>query len=202
MNTRHLIKGLVVAAALAVAAPAAAQQGTVITTGGERVSGLVRDMDRGGFTVDVGGSERRIMVPQIAVVDFAGGRNLTPDEGDRLRQGRQVVILKNGNALVGAVTGYERTMQGPLASLPKDHAFRIRFNVEGGGERTFLSSEVACLYFREPPGARRTAGPPAAETPGPGPKGDRGRHAAVDVDGDHRESRPDGPVREHGDDSA
>ncbi len=122
-------------------------------------------MDRGGYTVNVDGNERRIMVAQIAVVDFDGGRDLSSDEINRLRQGRQVVILKDGTALVGEVTGYERTMQGALADLPTDHAFRLHFSVEGSGKRTFLSSEVACLYFRDSPGARRTVSPTAAQAP-------------------------------------
>jgi hypothetical protein len=165
MNTRHLFEGLVVAAACAVAIPAAAQQGTVVTTSGERVSGLVRDMDRSGFTVDVNGKERRIMVPQVVVVDFAGGRDLRSDEVTRLRQGRQLVILKDGTVLVGGVASYERTMQGALVDLPKDHAFRVHFNVEGSGERTFLSSEVARLYFRDPSGVPGTAPPAEAQAP-------------------------------------
>ncbi len=165
MKKLHIIEGLVVAAALAFAIPAAAQQGTVITTGGDRISGLVRDMDRNGFTVLADGNERRIMIPQIAVVDFAGGRELSSDELNRVRQGRKVAILKDGTALVGEVTGYERTMQGALADLPKDYAFRLHFNVEGGGERTFLSSEIARLYFAVPPGTQGTAVPPAATQP-------------------------------------
>jgi hypothetical protein len=162
MSTRHVLRALVFATAVAVATPAAAQQGTVVTTGGERVSGLVRDMDRNGFTVNVGGNERRIMAPEIAFVDFGGGRDLKADEVARLRQGRQVVILKNGTTLVGEVASYERTMQGELADLPKEHAFRVHFNVEGSAARTFLSSEVARLYFTEPSAAQGTAGRGAA----------------------------------------
>jgi hypothetical protein len=163
MNKLHIFKGLVVAAALAVAVPTAAQQGTVVTAGGERVSGLVRDMDRNGFSVIVDGSERRIMAPQVVAIDFAGGRDLNSDEVNRLRQGRHVVILKDGTALVGEVTTYERTMQGALADLPKEHAFRVHFKVEGSGERTFLSSEVARLYFRDPSGVQGTAGQAAPQ---------------------------------------
>ena len=175
MNTRSLFQVLVVAAACAVAIPAAAQQGTVVTTSGERVSGLVRDMDRSGFTVDVNGNERRIMVPQIAVVDFAGGRELSSDEVSRLRQGRQVVILKDGTALVGGVASYERTMPGALVDLPKDHAFRIHFNVEGSGERTFLSSGGGMSRIQRPPGGRKLL---AARVPGA--DCDQGRTGDVD----------------------
>ena len=131
---------------------AAAQQGTIVTTGGERVSGHIRDMDRNGYTVLINGSERRVMVPEIASVEFSSSRNPTNDELNRMGDGRQLVILKDGTAIVGSITEYERTMPGRLADLPMDHAFRIRFQGEGG-DRSFLSSEVAKIYFRAPASA-------------------------------------------------
>ena len=152
MKTRHIFRGIAVAAALALAAPALAQQGTVVTTSGERVSGHIRDMDRNGYTVRVGSGERRIMTSDIAMVDFGGGRNPTSDELNRIRQGRQLVLLEDGTALVGSISNYERTMPGALADLPDSHAFRVQFQTEGGGERSFLSSDVARIYFKDPGG--------------------------------------------------
>ena len=126
---------------------ASAQQATITTSGGERISGHVRDMDSNGYTVLIGGAERRIMLPDIAVVEFSSARNPTNDELNRINEGRQLVILKNGTAMTGNVAGYDRTMEGRLADLPMDHAFRIRFQTDGG-ERNFLSSEVAKIYFK------------------------------------------------------
>jgi len=152
MRIRNTFVGLALLSALVVPAPAAAQQGTIVTTGGERVSGHIRDMDKNGYTVLINGSERRIMVPEIASVEFGGSRNPTNDELNRMGDGRQLVILKDGSVLVGNITEYERTMGGRLADLPMDHAFRIRFQGEGG-DRSFLSSEVAKIYFRAPASA-------------------------------------------------
>jgi hypothetical protein len=149
MRIRNIFVGLAMATALAIPSTAAAQQGTIVTTGGERVSGHVRDMDRNGYTVLINGNERRIMVSDIASVEFSGSRNPTNDELNRIQDGRQLVILKDGTALVGNIADYERTAQGRLADLPMDHAFRIRFQGEGG-DRSFLSSEVAKIYFRAP----------------------------------------------------
>jgi hypothetical protein len=157
MRIRNIFVGLAVVSALAVPTTAAAQQGTIITNSGERVSGHIRDMDRNGYTVLIDGNERRIMVSDIASVEFSSARNPTNDELNRIGQGRQLVILKDGSALVGNISDYERTMQGRLADLPMDHAFRIRFQGDGG-DRSFLSSEVARIYFRAPAGATSTTG--------------------------------------------
>ena len=163
MRIRNTFVGFAVVTALAIPAPAAAQQGTIVTTSGERVSGHIRDMDRNGYTVLVSGSERRIMLNDIASVEFSGSRNPTNDELNRIRDGRQLVILKDGTALTGTITEYERTMPGRLADLPMDHAFRIRFQGDGG-DRSFLSSEVAKIYFRSPSTTSTTG-----QTPSPLP---------------------------------
>ncbi len=149
MRIRDTFTGMAFVAALAVPVPAAAQQGTVVTTGGERISGVVRDMDDRGFTVLVDGSERRIMLPEIAAVEYSSARNPNADEMNRLRDGRDLVILKNGSAIVGDVTGYERTMPGKLADLPMTHPFRVNMQTDGG-TRSFLTSEIAKIYFTAP----------------------------------------------------
>jgi hypothetical protein len=150
MRTSSILVGGALAMALTAGTPVAAQQGTVVATSGERISGHIRDMDKNGFTVQIPGTERRIMTADIAMVEFtAGGRAPTADERERLRQGRQLAILKGGTALVGSIVEYERTMGGALAGLPKDHAFRIRFQIENGAERSFLSSDIARLYFKD-----------------------------------------------------
>lgn len=159
MSTHRLL-AMAVAATVAVAAPAYAQQGTITTTSGERISGHIRDMDKNGYTVLVGGGERRVMLPEIAVVEFASARNPTSNELSRINDGRQLVILKDGTALVGTINGYERTMDGKLADLPTSHAFRILFSGEGG-DRNFLSSEVAKIYFRAPSATGTTGQSPS-----------------------------------------
>jgi hypothetical protein len=157
MTRRSRFLAVAVAAIVAIAAPAFAQQGTIITTGGERISGHIRDMDQNGYTVLVNGSERRVMVPEIAAVEFSSARNPNNDEQNRLNEGRQLVILKDGTALVGTISGYERTQGGRLADLPMSHAFRINFNGQSG-DRSFLSSEVAKIYFKPTSSTSGTAG--------------------------------------------
>ncbi|HSC26512.1 MAG TPA: hypothetical protein VLD67_04510 [Vicinamibacterales bacterium] len=160
--------GAALAGAIVLAAATEAQQGTVLVTNGERVVGRVSDMDKNGFTVDVGGQERRIMKPEVVMIDFTGtSRNPTRDELNRIREGREVVVLKNGTILTGEVVDYERTMGGALKDLPASHAFRVRFQPAGGGEeRTFLSSEVARFYFKDPSSLTTGGGGGAPAQPG------------------------------------
>jgi hypothetical protein len=145
---------LATVAACALAVGIQAQEGaTLVLRSGEKVSGQLVDMDGSGFTVQVAGNSRQIRTGDVAVIDFNGSGDLSPDDWNKVGGG-QAVLLRNGQAVTGQLHDIGGT--APL---------RITFKT-GSGERTFSSSEVGRIVLARPSGGSVGTGGGTGATPG------------------------------------
>ncbi len=150
---------LVLLTAAVLALPAAAQaqpQATLILSGGERVRGQLVDMNGSDFTMTVGGSERRISIGEVAVIDFVGGGSGIPaTETSKMQSGRTLIFMRGGDFWYGQL--YDMSERDPL---------RITFRTPDG-ERQVMSSEVGRIFLRKWEGmpSGDTSKPPVVDPP-------------------------------------
>lgn len=141
MLKRPLIVCLLCLSGFLFAMSATAQEGaTLVLKSGERLSGNLIDLNAAGFIMQVNGQSRRIGVNDVAVVEFTGG-DANADVLARLRNGQQVVMLRNGQAI-----------EARLHDVGGTHPLRITVDTSSG-ERDFSSSDVAQIFLATPPGA-------------------------------------------------
>jgi hypothetical protein len=152
--TAFLVAGVLVAAAVAAAAPA-----TFILRSGEKLRGDLVDLNSAGFTIRVGGSEQIIPAGDVAVIDFTGAP-LRPAELDRVRQGQALAVFHSGDVF-----------EGRLVDIGGADPLRMTFRTPGGN-RDVTSSELSRIYLSRwqgmPEGGAATqlpgqAGPPLDE---------------------------------------
>ena len=110
------------------------------------------DMGGSGFTVRVNGQERQIPANDVAVIDFAGGGDLTDADWARVGSG-QAVWLRNG-----------QTVDGQLYDIGGTSPLRVTVKTSGG-EQNINSSEISRIVLARPnSGGVATEG--TANTPG------------------------------------
>lgn len=150
---------LAVAVALAAAPLLAAPQATLILVSGERVRGELVDMGA-QFTMRVGGSDRTIPVPEVAVIDFVGGGSGIPaTETSQIRPGQTLIVMRGG-----------RAWYGKLVDISGDNPLRMMFQNQDGNLEV-SSSEIGRIFFRKWEGMPEPAPAPApAPTPAPSPR--------------------------------
>lgn len=133
----------------------AQESATLVLKSGERVSGDLIDLGGVGFTIRIGGQERRISTNDVAVVEFTGGE-ASAEVLAKLRSGQPMVVLRNGQAV-----------EGRLNDLGGTRPLRVTIDTPSGS-RDFSSSDVAQIYLASPPGAAAvgTVGAQAETPPG------------------------------------
>jgi hypothetical protein len=130
----------VAAVLMAVTASLAATQVTVILKSGDRVKGNLVDISREEFVLRVLGAERRFERGEVAVLDFSGAP-IPEAEASRIREGRALVILRDGGSFYGVLYGIGGT--SPL---------RFAFGAQEG-DREVHADQVARIYFSRWEGA-------------------------------------------------
>lgn len=159
MFTRQMMNRMILALAavafVAVGSVLAGENATLVLRSGERVSGSLEDMGGTDITISVNGSERRVPLSDIAVIDFVGGGQGLPEtETSKAREGTNVIILKGGQSYEGRL--YDISGTTPL---------KITFST-GGSNRDFSSNEIGRIYMAPVPGsAVATTGTIGAGTP-------------------------------------
>lgn len=145
--TKRILLATVVIVGLASAA-SAQEAATIVLRSGERVSGQLIDHGGAGFTMSIGGANRTIPTGEVALVEFGGSGStaLSNDMAARLNNGQHVVVLKNGQAIVGNF--YDIGGTTPL---------RITVDTDSG-RRDFSSSDVGRIYLAPVGGSAGTAG--------------------------------------------
>lgn len=141
----------VVLSGLLTAHPASAEESaTLVMKSGERVGGELVDQGATGFVMRVNGQSRRIAANDVAVVEFTGGAPQA-DVLAKLRNGQQIVVLRNGQVVEGRLTDVGGTRP-------------LRISVDTpSGSRNFNSNEVAQIFLALPPGAAANAPSNASE---------------------------------------
>jgi hypothetical protein len=147
------------AALLAFASTAQAQgeTATLVLKSGERVSGQLIDLGGVGFTIRVGGEERKVARGDVAVIEFgdAGNTSATAETNAKLSGGKHVVMLRSGEQIEGNL--YDISGKAPL-KITIDTA---------SGRRDLNSSEIGRIYLSQGSGsAVATSGGSTAATPG------------------------------------
>jgi hypothetical protein len=148
MMKRILLAALTV---VTLASAASAEEAaTIVLRSGERISGQLIDHGGVGFTISVGGVNRTIPTGEVALVEFAGGGNLSNDMAARLNNGQHVILLRSGQAIVGN-----------FADIGGTSPLRVSIDTDSG-RRDLTSSEVARIYLA--PVGTGTAGAPQQQT--------------------------------------
>jgi hypothetical protein len=132
-----------------IAKPAISQESATLTLrSGERISGDLVDLGGVGYSIRVNGQDRNIGGNDVAVIAFTGG-DPNADLVARLRNGEQLVVLRNGQVL-----------QGRLSDIGGTHPLRLTIDTPSGS-RDLTSNDVAQIYFAVPPGLASVSPSPA-----------------------------------------
>jgi hypothetical protein len=141
---------------------------TVLMRNGDRVEGLLEDVENG--TVFVRRSlhdQQRIGIGNVALIDLVGGASGLPEtELSMARGGNHIVFLRNGTNWSGQfidIRGGEKT-----ASPGEDHT--LIFRMSNGEERRVPLDSVGRIYLGNFPGAT-TANNPNVTSNEPLPSG-------------------------------
>ncbi len=134
--TKALMGAAVVAVAAGVVLSAQASV-TMTMRSGETMNAQLIDMGAAGFEVDVRGTNRKIPVDQVAMVDFGGNVTVRQAWFNDMKGSDHLVVFKNGDTLLTEWTDVGGT--SPLI---------LRFR----GEREVPSTDVARIYLVRPGG--------------------------------------------------
>lgn len=149
---QKIFRGVMSVALLSLATVGSAQEpATVLLKSGERVSGELYDMTGSEFIVTVNGQQRRFPISDAAVIDFSGdASNLPPAEVQKVNAGQNLLVLKDGQQIVGKFYDVGGT-----------HPLRITFTANGQ-QTDYQSSQVARIYMAAPSGTVATSGSQSA----------------------------------------
>jgi hypothetical protein len=141
---------------LAPATPVSAQEtATIVLRSGARASGPLVDHDARGFTILENGRERSFPTLEVASVEFTGSPGLSDELRARLNEGQHVLLLRNGQAVVGTLI--DVIQQGRVISF-----------MTPSGRRTYNAGDVGALYVSSSNGSSGTSGGSTGAQPSTG----------------------------------
>ena len=128
---------------------------TVLTRTGDRVAGLLEDVEGGVTYVRVSQhDQRRLNIGDVALLDFVGGASGLPDTELVVARGPQhLVLLRDGSSWTGRfidVRGGEAT-----AAAGENHT--LYFRMSNGEERHIALDAVSRIYLGNFPGGTTVA---------------------------------------------
>jgi hypothetical protein len=164
MVIRRFLLSLAVAA-LVLPSLSYAQQGpqaTVLLRNGDRVAGILEDVENGIVFVRVSQhDQRKLNVGEVALIDLVGGASGLPEtELSAARAGNHLAVLRDGSS----VTGQFVDIRGGEAGAREPHA--LIFRTTSGEERRIALDNVGRVYLGNFPGATT-----ASTQPAPAPEG-------------------------------
>ncbi len=136
-----LFVGAIVVTAAATSVLMAQASVTLHMRNGDAISASLIDLGAGGFEVRVGADTRMIPKDQVAWVDFGGSVNVTPAAIDTISGSNHLVVMKNGD-----------TMLGNWDDVGGTTPLRLSFKTSGG-DRDLTSNDVARIYMARPVGS-------------------------------------------------
>lgn len=167
MTMRKLLLTLVLAA-FALPSLSSAQAGeraTVLLRSGERVSGVLEDVENNTVFVRVSQhDQRKINVGDVALIDFAGGASGLPETELAVARGSNHLALLHGG----------RSMQGRFVDIRGGEAGgagadALVFRTTDGRDQTVPLRDVARIYFGNFPTTTVASSAPAVSVPSGGP---------------------------------
>lgn len=133
---------------------------TVQTRGGERISGLLQDVENGIVFVRVSQhDQRRLPIGDVVLIDFVGGASGLPDtELSVAARNDHFVVLRGGSSM----TGQFIDVRGGEASAAPGTRHSLVFRTAGGEERRIDLDQVGRIYLGNYPHAAAVDNTPAA----------------------------------------
>lgn len=172
MTKRRLTFALVLAA-FALPSVSYAQAGhehraTVLLRNGDRVAGVLEDVENNTVYVRVSqNDQRKLNVSEVALIDFAGGATGLPDtELSVARGSNHLVLLRGGRSVQGQFVDIRGGEEGG-AGEPHSLIFRTT----DGSEQTLALDNVSRVYFGNFPTSTVADSAPAPSTSDPVPAG-------------------------------
>ena len=140
--------------ALMTVLPVNAQEvATLVLVDGQRPSGELIDLNGGGFTLRISGTDRQFSASDVAVVEFVGGAP-PPEVQSRIDAGQMLTVLRNG-----------QIVEGRLVDIGGTRPLRLTIETSRG-PRDYPSNDVAQIYLRGPRGFAAQATVPVAPPAG------------------------------------
>lgn len=133
---------------------------TVLMRNGDRVAGLLEDVENGIVYVRVSlHDQRKLGVGDVALIDFVGGASGLPEtELSVARRAEHLVMLRDGSNITGSFVD----IRGGEASAAEGETHELHFRT-GNEVRRVPLDRVARIYFGNFPGAASTDSPAPQE---------------------------------------
>lgn len=134
---------------------------TVLLRNGDRVAGLLEDVENNTVYVRVSADDqRKLPVDQVALIDLVGGASGLPEtELSVARGANHLALLRGGESMQGRFVD----IRGGEEGVTEPHA--LIFRTQSGEERRVLLDQVARIYFGNFPAATTVAeSAPSAST--------------------------------------
>jgi hypothetical protein len=163
-----LMLAVLVFPSLALANPE--HRATVLMRSGDRVAGLLEDVERGTVYVRVSEhDQRKLNIGDVALLDFVGGASGLPETELAVARGSQhLVLLRNGSSW----TGQFIDIRGGEATAAPGESHILYFRMPNGEERRTGLDAVSRIYLGNFPGAATAASKSSTYTSGePQPAG-------------------------------
>lgn len=118
---------------------------TVLLRNGDRVAGLLEDVEHGVVYVRVSlHDQRKLGVGDVALIDFVGGASGLPESELAAARGPQhVAILRDGSSL----TGQFIDIRGGESNATPDEPHALHFRLTNGEERRIGLNGVGRIYL-------------------------------------------------------
>ena len=138
---------------------------TVLTRNGDRVGGLLEDVENGLVYVRVSlHDQRRLGVGDVALIDLVGGAQGLPEtELSVARGSNHLVVLRDGSSL----TGQFIDIRGGEVTAAEGETHILHFRTTNGEERRIPLDRVGRIYLGNFPGGTTAAAPTPDPTPAP-----------------------------------
>jgi hypothetical protein len=116
---------------------------TVLLRNGDRVTGMLEDVENGTVFVRVSlHDQRKLPIGEVALIDLAGGASGLPEtELSAARGGNHLALLRGGESLQGQFVD----IRGGEAGAAEPHA--LIFRTTGGDERRISLDNVSRIYL-------------------------------------------------------
>jgi hypothetical protein len=138
---------------------------TVLMRNGERVAGLLEDVEGGVVFVRASQhDQRKLGLGNVALIDLVGGASGLPEtELAAARGPGHLVLLRDGSS----VTGQFVDVRGGEATAAQDENHTLIFRTSNGEERRIPLDAVARVYLGNFPGGTTAPAQPAPAQPAP-----------------------------------
>jgi len=138
---------------------------TVLMRNGDRVAGLLEDVEHGVVYVRVSlHDQRKLGIGDVALIDFVGGASGLPETEISVARGNNhLVVLRNGSSMSGQFVD----IRGGEVTAAEGEPHILHFRTTSGETRQVPLDQVGRIYLGNFPGSTTAAAPPPPSAPAP-----------------------------------